>query len=125
MRLMVTYRWSIPAIEDYPEITEYGQYTHTATGVFDPDAYDAMIQEIADYHSIPTNRIIVLNTLKLEEPPADVRMSAESLIELQRIAAARAVLAFAERFSIEMEYPHVLATARMFADDVQSGRISW
>ena len=100
----------------------YGHQVIEHDGIFETGDVKSILEKLSEKTGFPWNTQVILNVVKYEEKPAEVRMSAESLIELQRVAAARAVLAFAEKAGLV----ELMSHARAFADDIQRGEIkSW
>lgn len=66
--------------------------------------------------------VVITNIFKFEERPADVRMSAASLLEMQKVAAARAVEKFGEFEARERETDRIAEDARHYADEIRSGK---
>lgn len=66
--------------------------------------------------------VIITNIFKFEERPVDVRMSAASLLEMQKVAAARAVEQFGEQEALDRESDRIAEDARHYADEIRSGK---
>ena len=105
-------------------VPRYKAYGHSevvnleATG---SDFMPAIREAVSKFSGYSREDMVITSIFEIPEKPADVRMSAESLIELQRVAAARAVLAFAEKGRLVELMPFAVDVA----EAIRKGEVKW
>lgn len=118
MKYLITYSGTL---------SDTGQHVKVCTvrecDSFDSNELDKFIEDTTRVNRFAPRTVVVEFFGRLDEKPADVRMSAESLIELQRVAMARAVRLFGEQEAEDRESARIGVDANNFADAILSGEI--